>query len=73
MKKLCVDRIIGDIVVCECDDFSRVEIKRTDIPFDIREGSIILSDGESYYPDETEEEERRRKVIELQNKLKNKK
>lgn len=73
MKKLCVDRIVGDIVVCECDDYSMIEIKRDDIPFDIHEGCVIITDGENYFPDETEEEERRRKIIELQNKLKSKK
>ncbi len=73
MKRLCVDRIVGDIIVCECEDFSRTEINISDISFDIREGSIILTDGENNFLDEAEEEARRRKVIELQNKLKNKK
>ncbi|MBR2315481.1 MAG: DUF3006 domain-containing protein [Clostridia bacterium] len=73
MEKLCVDRIIGDIVVCEKEDMSRVEIKISDIPFEVYEGSVISTDGKTYFPEESEEEERRRKVIELQNKLRNKK
>lgn len=73
MEKLCVDRIIGDIAVCEKDDLSRTEIKVSHIPFEIYEGSVILTDGKAYFPDKSEEEERRRRVIELQNKLKNKK
>ena len=73
MEKLCVDRIVGNIVVCEKDDLSTVKIDLEKIPFEIHEGSVILTDGSSFFPDETEEEIRRRKVIELQNKLKNKK
>lgn len=73
MEKLCVDRIVGDIAVCEKEDMSRVEIKISDIPFEIYEGSVISTDGVTWFPEADEEEERRRRVIELQNKLRNKK
>ena len=73
MEKLCVDRIVGDIAVCEKDDMSTVEIKISDIPFDVYEGSVFSTDGVNYYSEKSEEDERRRRVIELQNKLRNKK
>ena len=73
MEKLCIDRIVGGIAVCEKEDMSTVEIKVSDIPFEVYEGSVFSTDGETYFPEETEEAERRRRVIELQNKLRNKK
>lgn len=73
MRKLCVDRIIGDIVICEKEDLTMTEIKRECIPFDIYEGCILLTDGESYFQDKSEEVARRERIIQLQNKLKNKK
>lgn len=73
MRKLCVDRIIGDIVVCEEEDLTMTKVKRDCIPFDIYEGCILLTDGENYFQDKSEEEARRQRIIQLQNKLKNKK
>lgn len=72
MEILCVDRIINGIAVCEKEDFTVVEIKVSEIPFEIYEGSIIRTDGKNYFLDTDEEQKRRKKIIELQNKLKNK-
>ena len=74
MRKFCVDRIIGDIVMCERDDMRMMDFSLEDIPFEVHEGSIIvLNDNGEFEPDEEEEEIRRAQAIALQNKLKNKK
>lgn len=74
MRRFCVDRIIGDIVMCERDDMRMMDFSIEDIPFEIHEGSIIiLNDIGEFEPAPEEEEYRRAQVIALQNKLKNKK
>ncbi|MDD6021848.1 MAG: DUF3006 domain-containing protein [Acutalibacteraceae bacterium] len=74
MRRFSVDRIIGDIVMCERDDMRMMDFSIEDIPFEIHEGSvIILNDNGEFEPDIEEEERRRAEIIALQNKLKNKK
>ena len=71
MEKLIVDRIVGDIVVLEKDDRSHTEVSLTDIGFDIKEGSVLLFDGFGYTVDVDSEAERRKKIFEMQERLKN--
>lgn len=70
MKKLIVDRIVGDIVVLEKEDRSHIEVSLSEIGLDIKEGSILLFDGSVYSADEDSESARRKKLFELQQKLK---
>lgn len=73
MRRFCVDRIIGDIVMCERDDMRMMDFSLEDFSFDVHEGSIfILNDSGEFEPDNCEEERRRAEVIAMQNKLKNK-
>jgi len=45
-----IDRIVGNIAVCECKDTGeQVEINTKNLPDDCREGDIIREDGESTY------------------------
>ncbi len=70
MERLYVDRIIHGIAVCEDDDFNRTEIRLKDLGFEIHEGSVLVrGENGKYSPDESEEEKRRREVLELQKKL----
>lgn len=74
MRKFCVDRIIGDIVMCERDDMRMMDFSLEDFSFDVHEGSVfILNDSGEFEEDLSEEAKRRAQVIALQNKLKNKK
>lgn len=72
MEKLIVDRIVGSIVVLEKSDKSHIDVPIQDISLEINEGSVLLFDGEKYYQDKQEEQERRSRVFSLQEKLKNK-
>ena len=73
MKKFSVDRIEEGFAVCECEDLSHISVPVSSFPFEVREGMIIIlnNDG-SYTRDENEEEEMRRKIFEIQNRLMNK-
>lgn len=71
MEKLIVDRIVGDIAVLEKEDRSHVEAPLTEIGIDIKEGSVLLFDGDVYTADEESEALRRKKIFEMQQKLKN--
>ena len=70
MEKLTVDRIIGDIAVLEKEDKSHIEVSVADIGCDIKEGSVLLFDGDRYSADKVSEDERRKKLFEMQKKLK---
>ena len=73
MKKLTVDRIEGSFAVCECEDLSHINISLSDLPFEVKEGNVlILDDNGNFSLDLNEEETMRQKVIALQNKLKSK-
>ena len=71
MEKLIVDRVVGDIAVLEKEDRSHIEVLLADICLDIKEGSILLFDGVEYTADEASEVLRRKKIFEMQQKLKN--
>lgn len=72
MEKLIVDRIVGDTAVLEKDDRSHIEVSLADIVIDIKEGSVLLFDGVRYTADEASEDERRKKLFEMQERLKRK-
>lgn len=73
MKKLTIDRIEEDFAVCECEDLSHIAIPVSCFPFDVKEGmAVIMNNDGSYTRDESEEDEMRKKIIALQNKLRNK-
>ena len=72
MEKLIVDRIVGDIAVLEKEDRSHIEVLLSEINLDIKEGSILLFDGSVYIADEDSEATRRKRIFEMQQKLKNK-
>lgn len=73
MKNFTVDRIEEGFAVCECEDLSHISVPVDNFPFEIKEGMMIrlLSDG-TYERAEDEETEMRKKIIALQNRLKNK-
>ena len=70
MEKLIVDRIIGDIAVLEKEDRSYIEVSLSEIALDIKEGSVLLFDGSVYTADVDSEAARRKRIFEMQQKLK---
>ena len=70
--KYAVDKIINNIVILENIDTLEIkEIDITHLPFSIYEGAIITYQNDSYKLDETEEEKRRKTILEKFNKLRN--
>lgn len=72
MEKLIVDRIVGDIAVLEKDDRSHIEVPLADIGLEIKEGSVLLFDGAGYAADNDSEDARRKRIFEMQERLKKK-
>ena len=72
MEKLIVDRIVDDIAVLEKDDRSHIEVSLSEIACEIKEGSVLLFDGSEYTADKASEEARRKKLFEMQERLKRK-
>lgn len=70
MEKLIVDRIVGDIAALEKEDKSHIEVSVAEIGVEIKEGSILLFDGYKYSADVDSEAARRKKLFEMQQKLK---
>lgn len=73
MEKLIVDRIIDGIAVLEKEDMSHIQVPVDCIASEIKEGSVLIFDGEKYIPDINEEAERRKKLFAMQEMLKNRK
>lgn len=70
--KWAVDRIIDNIVVIEnIDTLEKEEVDISILPFSIYEGAILTYQDNTYKLDETEEEKRRRIILEKFNKLRN--
>ncbi len=69
MEKLIVDRTEEGFAVLEKEDGSYIKISITDFDFDIREGNVLIFDGEKYSPDKYEEDKRHSKILTLQRKL----
>ena len=72
MEKLIVDRIVGNVIVLEKKDRSHIEVALSEIGFEVREGSVLLFNGEVYTADRVSEDERRKKLFAMQEKLKRK-
>lgn len=70
MKKLTVDRIEGNIAVCMDDNEIITELCILDLPFEVREGTIIIvNDDGSFEQNIESEEERREELFGLQESL----
>ena len=69
--KYVVDHIIDNIVVLEnINNKEILEINKSDISFSIREGNILVKDGNNYYLDKELENKRREQLQEKLNKVK---
>ncbi|MDO4381085.1 MAG: DUF3006 domain-containing protein [Clostridia bacterium] len=69
MEYLSVDRISQGIAVCEKEDMSLVEIPLNSLPNDVKEGSVLSFENGVYKIDKTEEEQRKKRIMMLQNLL----
>lgn len=70
MKRLTIDRIEGDIAICELDDGSMTDIELSSLPEGTREGSVLVSiDGVSYSIDKDAENAARERLFKMQESL----
>lgn len=69
-KKMIVDRIEGEYAVCELSDRTTQDVPLSALPKDVKEGSVLIlqKDG-TYVHSPAIEQERRKKLFEMQNKL----
>ena len=65
---LIVDRITEGIAVIE-DGEDRFEVPRKMLAENIREGDVVVLQNDTYVKDENATDERRKKIIEMQNNL----
>lgn len=67
---ITVDRIVGDIAVCELESNLMEEVKLENLPKGVKEGDIISKDGGgNFYIDKELKEEREAYVKTLADKL----
>lgn len=69
MIKYTVDRVEDGIAVLEKEDLSHVELKVSEIPFTVKEGNVLLFDEGKFILDFSEEEERRKTILEKQRNI----
>lgn len=68
--KYAVDRINNEVATLESIiDGSKINIMIKDIPFDIKEGDILVFDGEKYFKDDKLKNERIKNIREKMNRL----
>ncbi len=68
--KYAVDRIDNEVATLESIiDGSKINIMIKDIPFDIKEGDILVFDGEKYFKDDKLKNERIKNIREKMNRL----
>ena len=72
MEKLIVDHIVGNIAVLEKEDRSHIEVALSEIACEIKEGGVLLFDGSVYTADEADEAARRKRIFEMQQRLRRK-
>ncbi len=68
--KLYVDRLEGELVVCETETGERLTLALDDLPDGVREGSVLEQDESgSFLLDAEAEEKRRRELFDRQEDL----
>lgn len=72
MEKLIIDRIENGVAVIEKEGFTRISMDVSEFDFSVSEGDVLLFDGETYIKDEAEKINRKRNLLLMQEKLKEK-
>lgn len=66
---LIIDRFEGDIAIVETDENTFMQIPRTALPPNAKEGDIVVKVEDKYIIDYESTEKRRQKIIDMQNSL----
>ncbi len=72
MEKLIADRVEEGFVILEKEDMSHISLPLSTFDFPVKEGDVLLFDGEKYINDAGERDERRQRLLMMQKKLKEK-
>lgn len=67
--KYTIDRISGEIAVCEDDNGDSVKLKASELPKGAREGDILFKENDVWCIDVKESSERRRVMSDKLNRL----
>lgn len=68
--KLIVDRFEGDYAICEREDGTMVDIEKHRLPEGVKEGHVLIIEGDDIIIDEKATEDRREHIRKLMEKLK---
>lgn len=71
--KLTVEQIENGIAKCEKEDGTFIEIKVSTLPDGVKSGDILLYQNGEYYVSKEQTDEQKKKMLELQSRLFNKK
>jgi hypothetical protein len=67
--KVIIDRFEGDLAVCEKADRSMINIPRSKLPSEAKEGDVLIIEGDQIRVDEAETLDRREKARNLLDEL----
>jgi hypothetical protein len=70
--EVIIDRFENTMAVCEKEDRSMINIQRSRLPPQVREGDVIRITGEIYEIDFKETEERKKRMQELMKDIRRK-
>ena len=63
--RIIIDRFEGNYVVCEKEDKTMMDILKTKVPFEAKEGDVLILHNNMFTIDIDETEKRHRKVEKL--------
>lgn len=69
MKKYIIEEIESGVAKCENEDGDFEFIKRDMLPADAKSGDVLVFEDSFYTVSQSETAERKKKMLELQNKL----
>lgn len=67
--KFIIDRFEGDLAVCEKEDKKIINIEKSKLPSNVKEGDVIVYENGKYSIDLKETNERKRKIKKLMDSL----
>lgn len=67
--KFIVERLTDSFAVLEKEDMSHIEVKRFELPEELKEGNVLILDETGYKVDKAEEILIRNRIKEKQNKI----
>lgn len=67
--KVIIDRFEGNFAVCEKEDEEMINIEKSKLPINSKEGDVLIIEGESITFDEEETNARRERMRKLMDSL----